>query len=175
MGVELLQGPLIDNDGLHIRRTWGGNTTLKAGKVPIRVDWFNCLRDMHLEVNYLLSNQPPRSVANSNLWHESIDGSGKTNYSPGLVAECYEGYWENVPNFDLLEPIKSSVVPNFDLSFRSRDELVGLRFRGFFDAPQDGTYTFRLRSDEGSLLFFGPPELALQPLGSTNPPGLRRY
>jgi signal transduction histidine kinase len=48
--------------------------------------------------------------------------------------------------------------------------LVGLRFTGFFDAPSDGKYTFRVGSDDGSLLFIGGPEVRVRTLGTTRVP-----
>src|SRR5262249_22340916 len=168
-GIEITAGPIIDNDGMHVRRTWGGSATLKAGRNPFRLDWFNSLRDMNLEMYGVVSNQT--FSVSSNLWHETVDPlSGRTNYVPGLQAECYEGYWESVPDFELLQPVKTGVVSNFDLGFRTRDEMVGIRFTGFLEAPAEGTYAFRVRSDDGSLLFFGQPELTAVHLGSASAP-----
>src|SRR4051812_21183970 len=130
-GIEISQAPAIDNDGLHPRRTWGGNATLKAGRNPVRLDWFNYLHEFSLEVYGVVSNS---TFALSNLCHEVVDSSGPTNYAPGLQVECYEGHWDAVPDFDLLQPVKVGVASNFDVGFRTRDEQVGLRFTGYVDA-----------------------------------------
>ena len=82
-----------------------------------------------------------------------------------MRAECYEGYWVEVPDFDLLQPVKTANTTNFEVGFRSRDELVGLRFTGYFDAPTNGTYNFRVGSDDGALLFVGSPEVVVSHLG----------
>jgi signal transduction histidine kinase len=87
-----------------------------------------------------------------------------------LQAEAYEGHWEKVPDFDLLKPVKNGTTTNCDVGFRTRDELVGLRFTGFFEAPRDGKYTFRVGSDDGSLLFIGPTEIPVKRLGMTAAP-----
>jgi signal transduction histidine kinase len=171
LGIELSLPPVVDNDGLHIRRTWGGEVTLKAGRHPLRVDWFNQLRDFGLEVSYSISNAPFQSIESSNLWHAQLDKAGRTNFLQGLRAESFEGNWEMVPNFNLLPPVKTGGVTNFDTGFRSHDELVGIRFTGFFEAPRDGRYRFRTRSDDGSLLYFGETELTLTPVGSAPVPG----
>ncbi|HSU56284.1 MAG TPA: PA14 domain-containing protein, partial [Candidatus Dormibacteraeota bacterium] len=170
-GIEICPGPVVDNDGLHMRRTWVGGINLKAGRNPFRLDWFNCLRDMNLEFSCLLSNKPLENFGASNLWHEVVDkSSGQTNLLPGLQAECFEGYWESVPDFELLQPVKTGVTTNFDLGFRTRDEMVGIRFTGYLDVPQDGTYTFRVRSDDGSLLFVGAQTLAANHIVFTKAP-----
>jgi len=171
MGVELTAAPLVENDGMHVRRTWGANTTLKAGLIPLRVDWFNGLRDFSLEVSCYASNGLPVDIAPSNLWHAVVDeSSGRTNFLPGLRAECYEGYWDATPDFELLQPVKAGIVTNFDVGFRTRDERVGIRLAGYWNVPQDGQYTFRVLSDDGSLLFLGQPELPLIRGGLANVP-----
>lgn len=174
MGVELTASPLVDNDGVHERRTWGATTTIPAGLIPLRLDWFNGLRGLNLEVSCALTNEPEKNiVVASNLWHAMVDDSGRTNLLPGLQAECFEGYWEAVPDFDLLQPVKRGIVSNFDLGFKTRDEMVGIRFTGYLSIPQDGQYQFRVRSDDGSLLFLNQPELDPIHMGVTNVPAPR--
>lgn len=170
MGIEVSASPAVDNDGIHIRRTWGGGATLKAGLNPIRLDWFNHLREFHLEAAYSVSNATYQSLEASNLWHAVVDASGHTNFLPGLQAEYYEGYWEAIPDFNLLQPAKVEVVTNFDLGMRAHDEMIAFRFTGFFAAPSAGQYLFRTRSDDGSLLFFAASELPIVHLGDTSPP-----
>jgi signal transduction histidine kinase len=170
LGVEISAPPVVDNDGIHMRRTWGGDTTLKAGQNPMRLDWFHHLREFSLEVLCSVSNAPFQNLGSPSLWHAVADESGRTNFLPGLLAEDYEGYWEMMPDFNLLEPAKTGIVTNFDLGFRTHDEMVGIRFTGFFQAPYDGRYLFRTRSADGSLLFFGRPELPIIPAGLTNIP-----
>src|SRR6516162_9157887 len=48
-GIEISAAPVVDNDGLH-ERTTNGEVTLKAGMIPLRLDWFNCLRFSILEL-----------------------------------------------------------------------------------------------------------------------------
>ena len=79
-----------------------------------------------------------------------------------------------MPSFDLLQPVKTGIVTGFDPGFRTRDELVGVRYTGFFNVPSDGRYNFRVRSDDGSLLFLGKPGLPLIKVGATNVPKATR-
>ena len=85
-------------------------------------------------------------------------------------AECYEGNWLRLPNFQLLRLAKAGNVTNFDIAFRTRDELAGIRFYGYIDVPQSGTYRFRLRSDDGSRLWVGDSAVPVQKLGTNSPP-----
>ncbi len=171
MGVKISAVPLVGNDGTHIVTTVPGKIRLAAGRHPLRLEWFNQLRDFTLEVTWQMSNAPPEAIPATALWHSvSPGGSAKTNFEPGLQVDCFEGNWQSVPDFELLKSAKSGVATNFDLGFRTRDDLVGLRFKGFFDAPQDGEYTFRTRSDDGSLLFIGDSPVKITKLESASVP-----
>jgi len=170
-GIEISAPPVVDNDGLH-EMTNTAVVSLKAGLVPLRLDWYNCLRFGILEVTGHGPNGKGLDLSKSIFYRP--DPARGTNLLPGLRASCYEaegkGYWENVPNFRLYQPTKTGVTTNFDLQFRTRDEMVGMRFAGYFNAPADGTYDFRLHSDDGSLLFLGNPDVSITRLGSTTVP-----
>jgi signal transduction histidine kinase len=176
LGTQISAAPIIDNDGLHGWRVLDGNVVLKAVRVPLELDWFNCTRNFGLDLSWQPENGQPQTIPSSALWHtrsdtNSVDANWEfVSQEPGLRAECYEGYWSEVPDFDLLQPAKTGITTNFDAGFRTRNELVGLRFTGFFDAPTDGTYRFRLGSDDGALLFVGSPDLAVTRLGMTSIP-----
>jgi signal transduction histidine kinase len=170
-GIEISAAPAVDNDGLH-ERTTNGEVTLKAGLIPLRLDWFNCTRFSLLDIVCRKPNGQTQDISRA-IFYRPDPASG-TNLLPGLRAACYqaegEGYWENVPNFRLLQPTKSGVTTNFDLQFKTREEMVGMRFSGLFNAPDDGTYHFQLHSDDGSLLFLGDPDVSVTQLGSSDLP-----
>jgi signal transduction histidine kinase len=195
LGTQISAAPVVDNDGLHGWRIQTGDVLLKAGRVSLELDWFNCLRNLGLDVFCQESDGPSLVLGVPALWHVApspselvaasrespvvlgADNGGaltRRRYSealePGLQAEAYEGHWEKVPDFDLLTPVKSGTTTNCDVGFRTRDELVGLRFKGFFEAPRDGKYTFRVGSDDGTLLFIGATEIPVQRLGTTELP-----
>ena len=173
-GIEISRAPVVDNDGLHAR-TNTVEVTLKAGLVPLRLDWFNCLRFSRLDVSCRGPGGRKLDMTRSMFYRpDSLDG---THLLPGLRATCYEaegeGYWEDVPNFRLYSPTKTGVTTNFDVDFSTRDEMIGIRFTGYFDAPASGAYQFQVESDDGSLLFLGDPEVAIIRLGSATVPAAR--
>ncbi len=171
LGVKISAAPLVDNDGIHIQTNRTGEVRLTAGRHPLELDWFNQFRDFVLEVACQTTNREPAGISSASLWRTGMDeSSGKAAFLPGLRVECYEGLWENVPDFELLQPVKSGIATNFDLQFRTQDEMAGLRFTGFFDAPMDGKYIFSTRSDDGSLLFIGDPEVRVGKLGMAGVP-----
>jgi signal transduction histidine kinase len=169
-GVQISTLPIVRNDGLH---AWTGvtrETFLRAGRIPVRLEWFNYWRQFGLEVLYSISNEPPHSIPATNLWHAVVDEAGTTNFLPGLLAECFEGTWESLPDFNLLQSAKTAVVPNFDLGIKSRAERVGIRYSGYLDIPQDGRYRISLWSDDGSMLFLGDPRVPVLSLGRGGSP-----
>lgn len=154
MGVQISTAPVIDNDGTHPRRTRGGAIRLTKGRHELTVEWFNRLNPSSLEVQWQAPGSQLEDIPGTNLFYSVADRqSGQLVFHRGMLAECYEGHWERVPNFDLHTPVKTKAVTNFDLDVAPRDEFVGIRFRGFFDAPVDGLYRFMTKSDDGSLLF----------------------
>jgi len=166
MGVQISALPVVDNDGIHAKSTSPGTIALKAGWHPLTIEWFNQLHDCFLQVAWQISNSPIEDIPSTALAHgASGEDSAAASFQPGLRAECYEGDWQQVPDFDLLKPAKSGIVGNFDLKFRTRDELVGLRFSGFINAPVNGVYTFATRSADGSLLFIGDPAVPVTKIG----------
>jgi signal transduction histidine kinase len=171
LGTQLSAAPVVDNDRLHGWRTVAGEVVLKKGRVPLELDWFNCLKNFNLGVLCQSPKGQAQALSAAALWHARAEaGSVQTNLLPGLQVEAYEGYWEQVPDFDLLRAVQSGSATNFDLALRPRDELVGLRYTGFWDVPQDGRYTFQLSSDDGSQLFLGRPELSVNRLGASQVP-----
>lgn len=72
---------------------------------------------------------------------------------PNFKYAYYEGRWERLPNFDALKPVAAGVSSGLDIGHAKRKGQIGFRFEGFIHIPKDGTYTFKLSSDDGSRLF----------------------
>src|SRR5690349_19372569 len=84
MGIQISARPIVMNDGLHPWVSQTGATNLRAGMIPIRVEWFNYWRYLGLDVLMAISNEPPGAISASNLWHAVVSESGTTNFVPGL-------------------------------------------------------------------------------------------
>lgn len=167
MGIEISTAPVVMNDGWHFWRPEEGEVWLPEGKIPLRLDWFNYRRSFALDLESALTNEPRRAIASSSLVHAVINEAGETNFLPGLIAECFEGSWRRVPYVNLLQPVKTRVVTNFDLSVRPRDEQVGIRYSGFLKIPRAGQYHFTLSSDDGAILMLGNPNVPVEILNPT--------
>lgn len=73
----------------------------------------------------------------------------------GLKYRYYQGYYYSLPNFNTLIPIKTGVSPNIDISVRPTgvNDQFGFVWEGYISIPAAGTYTFKLKSDDGSKLY----------------------
>ena len=72
--------------------------------------------------------------------------------TPGLNLRMYEGSWDSLPDFNLLQPIAERVVQTPSISEVEQKEDFGAVFEGYLDVPATGPYTFFCRSDDGSRL-----------------------
>jgi len=160
-GVEISAVPVVDNDGHHPPREAGGQVILSAGYHPLRLEWFNGVVGSALQVSFAGPEIPVQPLSAANLWWFSKpDPAAPGGFSPGLQVACYEGFWEDLPDFNCLPVVKAGVVPEIGRDFCTQPEAVGLRFSGFFYAPRSGNYQFHLLSDDGAMLFLdGHPPL----------------
>jgi glucose/arabinose dehydrogenase len=73
----------------------------------------------------------------------------------GLNYSYYEGYWNVLPDFAGLTPVKTGTVTNFSLTPRNRSDHFAFRFTGYVQVPANGLYTFYTSSDDGSKFYIG--------------------
>lgn len=71
----------------------------------------------------------------------------------GLNFKHYTGSWDNLPDFNMLTPILTGVVPNVTLSNSTQGENYAFLWEGYIRIPSDGDYVFRTTSDDGSKLY----------------------
>lgn len=70
----------------------------------------------------------------------------------GLELAVYEGRFERLPDFAVLEPLERRTASAVDLSGLERRENFALVFEGFLVVPATGVWRFTLASDDGSRL-----------------------
>ena len=78
---------------------------------------------------------------------------------PNLKVAVYEGSWDELPDFDQLQPVRTLDTVGLDVSVADRENHFGLRFDGFLNLPKRGSYTFYLGSDDGSRLLLNGIEV----------------
>ncbi|HIG84701.1 MAG TPA: PDZ domain-containing protein [Verrucomicrobia bacterium] len=76
---------------------------------------------------------------------------------PGIHFEAFSGKWNKLPDFNSLEKVKEGIVkiPTEQAFVSEGGEDYGLRFTGFIKIKDEGLYTFKLSSDDGSQLSIG--------------------
>ncbi|HLX95628.1 MAG TPA: ATP-binding protein [Verrucomicrobiae bacterium] len=169
-----VQGPVVDDNGVHTMIEKSGAIYLKAGWHPLRVDWFNGVEKYGLQVDYQGPALPRQRIPDSALFRMPPGTAGATNVAGGLNYACYAVDGETLPDFNQLTALKTGIVSNFDLSVMSRSEHVGLRFTGYLQVPRDGLYTFYLKSDDGSQLFLGERSIRMEVVGQRQLPEPRQ-
>ena len=160
VGTYVSKAPIADNDGVHGSKAVATDCTLTPGRHRVRLDWFNQVLGQELSV----SCQPADADASD------VTSPAPSNLLHAVSAQCFQGCWFNLPNFQLLLPVKSGDATNFDIRFRTRDEMVGIRFEGYLDVPAQGHYRLRLRSDDGSRLWIDDPSVPVQKIASASRP-----
>jgi signal transduction histidine kinase len=155
-GVRI-RTPVVDNDGLHsATNDLNGTAFLNSGMQPIHVEWFNCLYEAVLKLEYAGPGVSRQRVPDSVLWRNSAVSTPQENFLPGLDFAAYNDSWTALPDFANLEPVAKGVATNFSTAYSARAEFTGLVFDGFIKIRDAGNYTFYLTSDDGSRLEVGP-------------------
>jgi alpha-N-arabinofuranosidase len=111
--------------------------------------------DFRLQRDGLAVNLPPMSVI-------VMEISGKVEPPPaielkkpqqGVNYKYYEGIWEELPNFDLMTPLRKGIIEDISLPKVNSGENFGVQYDGYIKIPRAGSYTFYLNSDDGSSLY----------------------
>ena len=72
---------------------------------------------------------------------------------PGLRYAYYEHGWQTLDQLASATATSNGVSEALAISHRTRDEHFAFVFDGVVSVPQDGIYTFKLTSDDGSRLY----------------------
>ena len=75
-----------------------------------------------------------------------------TRFEPGWRVETFQGRFIAVERMARERPVRRDPAAAVAIPEWAPAEPFGLRFRGFLRVPRTGIYTFRLTSDDGSVL-----------------------
>ncbi|MET0464601.1 MAG: fibronectin type III domain-containing protein [Chitinophagaceae bacterium] len=67
----------------------------------------------------------------------------------------FTGTWNNLPDFNTIEPVITGNMPNVALVPRTQNDNFAFLWEGYITIPVSGLYTFRTNSDDGSRLWLG--------------------
>jgi len=75
------------------------------------------------------------------------------NLQPGLTYDYFEGVWTSLPDFSKLKSVDHGIVTDFSVTdLAANKDNFGIRFTGYFEAPEAGMYFFRCLADDAAVL-----------------------
>jgi mono/diheme cytochrome c family protein len=80
--------------------------------------------------------------------------------TPNMTFKVYKGDWSSVPDFGKLKPDSEGESRGLDLTVAKQTGNFGARFEGVLRIDRDGSYNFRVGSDDGSALFIDGKKVA---------------
>jgi predicted alpha/beta superfamily hydrolase len=77
--------------------------------------------------------------------------------SPGLTYEYYEDYLleHRLPDFDSIEPLKTGIAQTISSDMKEMEDCFAIRFDGYINIAEAGTYRFYLNANNGTRLSIG--------------------
>ncbi len=81
-----------------------------------------------------------------------LKGSEPTPSNPNVQFKTYLGNWNNLPEFEKLQPASEGKCEGFDLTVAGQTNNFAVRFDGYIKILKEGLYRFHLGSDDGSRL-----------------------
>lgn len=146
---------LVTNDGVHAPWPVSGTTILAAGRYPISISFFE------KEGGELMQVYWSGPGISRQLIPDAAFLSGAPSSGGGLNYKYYEGYFNSLPDFNTLAPVKTGISANIDLGVRPSNinDYFAFKWEGFINIPVSGAYTFEILSDDGSKLYLNGSEL----------------
>jgi hypothetical protein len=147
----------------NIELRWNDNSTDESG--------FEILRSVHPSSGFVAIT---KTAANTILYNDTmvnpntayyyriraVNQFGESAYDRSEGNGVNYAYYETsglsvLPDFSLLNPVKTGRASSFELGMENRSDNFQLKFDGFITLPASGTYTFYTASDDGSKLYIG--------------------
>lgn len=94
----------------------------------------------------------PNSSASRSYDSDLVPPLTPSPVRPGVAWRAFEGTYPWVPSFATLTSAASGETSLPSVSVRTRDNNIGLEFKGYLNVPADGTYTYYLSADTGAFL-----------------------
>lgn len=144
---------VIDHDGLHGASIKEGEIFLAPGTYDFRLEYFEQGGGESLSISYkseggVYSRIPADGVLNNTL----LQPTGGTSSAGGFEYQYYEGTFDKLPDFTVLSPVSTGTSDAIDISVATLTDHYALVFSNQLTVTTAGTYTFKITSDDGSIL-----------------------
>ena len=137
----LLHEPTLP-EGVTLHYTLdGGEPTLKS---PVYNAPIHLTNTTTIAARTFNKNSPASPVVRVTSSRIMPQPAVKVDVQPGLTRRYYEGKWKVVPDFAMLKPVETKIVPVFDVNSTPKAEDYAVQFQGYFMATETGVYGFRL-------------------------------
>jgi hypothetical protein len=165
---------VVDNDGLHGRRSKDGSVVLSKGKHSLTITFFENGGSSMLEVLWTPKPRAGLTRLSSSVLSNTIGCSCNVGlyfeaYTPGKAFNwktlksksnsVFDPHWAGLAPIVQHKELQGRIWYPNDASFvkeipvfKEYDRYV-LRWRGAIKIPQTGMYTFQTTSDDGSVLY----------------------
>lgn len=109
------------------------------------------------------SARMPKLVAEdkeaSELAHYLMRNMDSSMLQENVHYTLYEGRFREMPDFSTLKPKSQGKCYDFDYEFLQREHNYAVVFEATLDLKTSGRYTFRIGSDDGSMLYLNGEKL----------------
>ncbi len=145
--VELI----CDTEGTEIHYTLNGTTPTR--KSLRYTGPFTVSKNTTLKIRAFKGERS--SLTNTAILTKAVmvDAVNPGKVEPGLAYTYYEGTFASMSDFEGTDPEETGVAEQVDVSIRKKDSYFAYEFEGYINIPQDGLYSFFLKSNDGSKLF----------------------
>ncbi|MEN9307890.1 MAG: hypothetical protein RL173_1822 [Fibrobacterota bacterium] len=135
------------------------SVVLAKGHHLLRINYLHGVSSAKLKLNVAGGGIVEGAIPLANLAHEtkatySNDPTLLTTSSLGLRYSYYEGTWTKLPDFDTVVSVRTGLTQTVGTkgvgTVRSKD--FGIVLEGFVNVPKLASYTFTLKSADGSRL-----------------------
>ncbi len=140
-----------------IRYTLDGSEPDKSSKVydgPISVSK-SCI----LKAKCFIDGMNPGYTLTVNLKKAPLDPPVRVSVKPGLKYEYKEGFAKNIAGMDRYPVKNRGIIKSFNLDSIQDARPFSYKYEGYFKAPSDGLYTFRIEANDGAILYVDGEEL----------------
>ena len=143
--MKLMWQPSTDNSALSKYIIYYGTDSAAVGST----DTTMVLTDLPLNNLFTFKVKAQDVAGNLSLPSNSVQGS---TYVSGLYYEHSTGLVTDLDSIDWSAPEFTGMIQTFSLAPKTQEDYFNFRFDGFLLITKEGTYQFRMGSDDGSRL-----------------------
>jgi len=116
---------------------------------------FTVSRTTKLRMLALLPGRPASKIVSMDIGSDIFQEALKIDNDliNGLTYQYFEGEVSQTTEIEKLPKIKTGTCSKFSIKNRQRNNNFAYIFEGYISIPEDGTYTFYLKSNDGSRLY----------------------